>query len=137
MASNDAPPRANASAETQISSSARAGHQAGGERGGVAEHRVRPPEARAHLAREDASLAHPDVDRERKALVDDRPHRAEHPLLVVAERLRSARDQDDSSAVAIDVALEERHAVLVRSGLDGPDEAVERVAPAASGPRSR
>ena len=50
-----------------------AGHQAGRQRRGIAEHGVRPPEARADLAREDAPLAHPDVNRERKALVQDRP----------------------------------------------------------------
>ena len=105
----------------------RASHQARRERRRVAEHGVGPPEARTHLAREHATLAHSDVDRERKALVHDRAHRSEHPLLVVAERLRRARDQDDPSAVAIDVAFEERHAVRVGAGLDDPDEAVERV----------
>ena len=103
----------------------RASHQAGGERRSVAEHGVRPPEARAHLAREDATLAHADVDRERKALVQDRTHGSEHPLLVVAERLRRARDQDDPSAVSIDIAFEERHSVRVGAGLDDPHEAVE------------
>ena len=47
-------------------------HQPRRERCGVAEHRVGPPEARADLAGEDASLAHSDVNRERKARVDDR-----------------------------------------------------------------
>ena len=101
-------------------------HQAGRECRGVAEHRVRPPEARADLAREDAALAHADVDRERKALVQDRPHGSEHPLLVVAERLGRARDQDDPPTVSIDVAFEERHSVRVGAGLDDPHEAVER-----------
>ena len=105
---------------------ARASHQAGGERRRVAEHGVRPPEARAHLTREDAPLAHPDVDREREAFVQDRPHGSEKPLLVVPERLRSARDQDDPSTVSIDIAFEERHSVRGGAGLDDPDEAVER-----------
>ena len=51
----------------------------------------------------------------------------QHPLLVVAEGLRRARDEDDASAVAIDVAFEEGHPVLVRGRLDGADESVERV----------
>jgi hypothetical protein len=57
----------------------------------------------------------------------------EHPLLVVSEGLRSARDEDDPSAVAVDIALEERHRVLVGRALDAADERVERVR-AASGP---
>ena len=55
------------------------------------------------------------------------PHRSEHPLLVVAEGLRRARDEDDPSAVAIDVAFEERHAVLVGGRLHRAHESVERV----------
>ena len=111
VASNGAPPRANASAETQISSSpARAISRA-------ASAAVSPstvyvlPEARADLTGEDASLAHADVHGERKSGVDDGTDGPEHPLLVVAERLRCARDQDDPPAVAVDVALEERHAM--------------------------
>ena len=85
------------------------------------------PEARADLAGEDASLAHADVNREREARVDDGAHRSEHPLLVVAEGLRCARHEDDATAVAIDVAFEEGHLVLVRGRLHGAHESVERV----------
>ena len=127
VASKTAPPRANAAADDPDLVFSRAGHEARRERRRVAEHGVRPAEARADLAREDASLAHADVHRERKAGVDDRPHRAQHPLLVVAERLRRSGDEDDPTAVAVDVALEERHAVLVRGGLDRADERIERI----------
>ena len=105
----------------------RAGHEARRERRRVAEHGVGPAEARANLAREDAPLAYADVHGERQAGVDDRAHRAQHPLLVVTERLWSARDEHDPPAVAVDVALEERHAMLLRRGLHRPDESVERI----------
>ena len=65
--------------------------------------------------------------RERKPAVDDGPHRSEHPLLVVSEGLRRAGDEDDASTVAIDVALQEGHAVLVGSRLHRADEYIERV----------
>ena len=51
----------------------------------------------------------------------------QHPLLVVSEGLRGAGDEDDASTVAIDVALEEGHAVFVRSRLHCSDEGIERV----------
>ena len=95
-------------------------HEPRRQRRRVAEHGVRPPEARADLAGEDASLAHADVNRERKARVDDRANRSEHPLLVVAEGLRRARHEDDATAVAVDVAFEERHLVLVRGRSERP-----------------
>ena len=104
-----------------------ASHQPRRERRGVAEHGVRPAEARTHLAREDASLAHADVNREREARVDDGANRSQHPLLVVAEGLRRARNEDDPPAVAIDIAFEEGHLVLVRGRLNGAHESVERV----------
>ena len=54
-------------------------------------------------------------------------NRSEHPLLVVTEGLRRAGDEDDSSAVAVDVAFEEGHLVLIRGCLNGAHESVERV----------
>ena len=67
------------------------------------------------------------MNRERKARIDDRANRSQHPLLVVAEGLRRARHEDDATAVAVDVAFEEGHLVLVRGCLNGADERVERV----------
>ena len=125
--SNDPPPRVSAPCRDPDLVLSGASHEACGERRRVAEHGVRPPEARAHLAGEHASLAHADVHGERQPGVDDRAHRPEHPLLVVTEGLRRARDEDDPSAVAVDVALEERDAVLVRCRLYGADESIERV----------
>ncbi len=55
-----APPRASASCGDPDLVLAGARHQARRERRRVAEHRVRPPEARADLAREHAALAHSD-----------------------------------------------------------------------------
>ena len=104
-----------------------ASHQPRRKRRRVAEHGVRPPEAGADLSGEDASLAHTDVNRKREARVDDRANRSEHSLLVVAEGLRRARHEDDATAVAIDVAFEEGHLVLVRGRLNGANESVERV----------
>jgi hypothetical protein len=102
-------------------------HQARREGRGVAENRVRAPERRPDLAGEDASLADADVNREGESGVDDRPHRAEQPLLVVPERLRRAGDEDDSPAVTVDVALEERHLMVVRRLLDRPCEHLDRI----------
>ena len=93
----------------------------------VAEHGVGPSEARTDLTGEDAALAHADVHRERESRVDDGANRSQHPLLVVAEGLRRARDEDDATAVAVDVAFEEGHLVLVRGRLNGAHESVERV----------
>ena len=82
---------------------------------------------RANLPREHASFADADVDRERKTSVDDGPHRAQEALFDIPERLWSAGDEDDPAAVAIDVAFEERHLMLVCSRLDRAREHVQRV----------
>ena len=101
-----------------------AGHQARGQRGRVAEDRVRPAERRADLAREHAPAVDAHGDRQPRARVDDRADGEEHPVLVLADRLRRARDENDPAAVAVDVALEEGHAVLARRALHGADELV-------------
>ena len=67
------------------------------------------------------------MDRKREAGVHECADGAQHALLVVAERLRSTRDEDDPATVPVDVALEERHAMLVRRSLDGTDEYVQCV----------
>src|SRR6185437_230284 len=74
-----------------------------------------------------APLADTDVDRKRQARIDDRANRTEEPLLVVAKRLRRSGDEDDPSAVPVDVALQERHLVIPRGFLDRPRENVERL----------
>jgi hypothetical protein len=102
----------------------RARHQPRGERRGVAEDRVRAAERRAHLAGEDAAAVHAGGDRERRPRVEDRADGEEQAVLVLARRLRRARDEDDPPAVAVDVALEERHLVLVARGLHRGDELV-------------
>ena len=105
----------------------RAGHEACGECSRIAEHGVRAAEARANLACEDTSRAHADPHGKRRAGVDDRAHGSEHPLLVVAESLRRSRDQHDSSAVTVDVALEERDAVVFGCCLYRTHESIERI----------
>jgi hypothetical protein len=67
------------------------------------------------------------VHRQRNAPVDDRTHRPQKPLLVVPERLRRARDEDDLPAVTVDVGLEERDLVLFRRALNRSHERVQRV----------
>ena len=104
-----------------------AGHEPGSKRSRVAEDRVGPAERRADLAGEDAALADADVDGQWHARVNDRAHRPEQPLLVVPERLGRARDEDDPSAVLVDVALEERHLVLLGGALHRLDEGFERL----------
>ena len=59
--------------------------------------------------------------------VDDCADGPEEALLVVTRGVRRARDEDDAASVPVDVALEERDFMLVRSGLDAPDEPVEGV----------
>jgi hypothetical protein len=104
-----------------------AGHQPSSKRSRVAKDCVGPAEGRADLAGEDAALADADVDGERHARVNDRTHRPEEPLLVIAERLGRARDEDDPSAVLVDVALEERHLVLLGGALHRLDEEFQRL----------
>ena len=105
---------------------ARAGHETRRQCRSVAEHRVRPPERSANLPREHPSFADADVDWKRKTSVDDGAHRAQEALFDIPERLRGARDEDDPTAVAINVAFEDRHLVLVRSGLNRAGQHSER-----------
>ena len=106
---------------------ARAGHETRRQCRRVTEHRVRPAKRCANLPREHASFADADVDWEWKTSVDDGPHRAQEALFDVPERLRSAGDEDDPTAVAIHVAFEDRHLMLVCSGLDRAGQHVQRV----------
>ncbi len=125
--SNDPPPRVSAPAETQISSSpARAMSRAASAAVSPRTVYVRRKLAPTWPVNTRPSLT-PTWTGSGRPAVDDGAHRSEHPLLVVSEGLRSARDEDDASTVAIDVALEEGHAVLVRGRLHRADEGVERV----------
>jgi len=67
------------------------------------------------------------VNGERKAGIDEGSYRSQQPLFVVPEGLRCSGDQDNPSPVAVDVALEEGDAVLLRCCLHRPDEVVERL----------
>ncbi len=97
---------------------ARAGHEARCECSRVAEHRVRPAKRCANLAREYSSFADADVDREWKSSVDDGPHRSQEAFFDIPESLWSSGNEDDPATVAIHVAFEERHLMLVCSRLD-------------------
>ena len=67
------------------------------------------------------------MHREWEAGVDDRPNGAEQALLVIAERLRCAGDEDDPAAVTVDVAFEKRDVVVVRRLFNRPREHLNRL----------
>ena len=126
MAANDPPPRENACAETQISSSpARAIKRAASAAVSPRIVYVRR-NVGTDLTGEDPSLTDAHMHRKRQALVDGRSEGPEEPLLVVSERLRCPRHEDDPAAVAVDVAFEERYLVLVRGDLDRLHQRLER-----------
>src|SRR6185312_8961794 len=106
---------------------ARASHQPSGKSGRVAENRVRAAKRGADLTGEDPSITDAHVHRKRQALVDGRSERPEEPLLVVSERLRRPRHEDDPAAVAVDVAFEDRYVMLVRGDLDRLHQRLERL----------
>ena len=91
---------------------------------GLAEDRVRAAELGADLAGEDAAAADAHAQRQGVVRVRDPARSAQDPLLVLALGLRRARDQDQLAAVAVDVGLEERDAVLAGDALRGADELV-------------
>ena len=61
----------------------------------------------------------------RPLALDDAAHGQQHPLLVVADHARCARDHHELAAVDVDVGLEEAHLVLVGRPLDRVDELVQ------------
>jgi hypothetical protein len=71
--------------------------------------------------------AHPEPQRKRRLEVGDAARGADDALLVLALGLGRPGDEDDLAAVAVDVGLEERHAVLVGHLLRTRDERLERV----------
>src|SRR5207244_4208648 len=72
----------------------------------VAHDRVRAAELRADRAREDGSAVYARREGDRDAGVEDRAHRAQHPLLLAARAHRRTRDEIDLAAVAVDVGFE-------------------------------
>ena len=101
-------------------------HQASRQRSRVAEDGVRPPEGRAYLAGEDAAAIHAVLDVQPRLRLRDPADRAEDSLLVVLRRDRRPGDEDDPPAVAVDVALEEAHVVLLGRCLHGLDQLRQR-----------
>ena len=102
-------------------------HQPGRECGGAAEDRERLSVGRPDAAREDVARGHADVQRQPRAGVDRRAHRAEQALLVPPGSGRHSRDKDDPPADRVDVALEEADAMRRGRFLHHIDHLLHRV----------
>ena len=103
------------------------GHEPRGEIHGVAHHGVRTAKAGTDLAGENVSVIHADAHGQRAIVFDDATQRPQHALFVLAGRPRYTRRKDDLPAIAIDVGAEKGHVVLLRRGLRGDDQLVQRV----------
>ncbi len=80
----------------------------------------------ADVAGEDRTAVHADAQSRGGVAVLDLAQRLEHALLVVAERTRHARDEDDLAAVVVDIRPEERDVVRVGRALHVDDELFDR-----------
>ena len=109
----------------RIAPGRRPGGQPRGEIDRVAHDGVRPSRRGADVAGEDAPAVDSRPEREPDVRAHDVAQRAEHRLLVLTGRRRSARGEVDLCGVGVDVRLEPRQAVAPTGVSDDAGKRVE------------